>query len=664
MLVEGSAEDTTSESTNALNRSAANSTLGSILDDMPNVDSASYGEAVGRPIVRGMSGYRIKILQNDNEVSDLSAMSEDHAVAVAPQASKRIELLKGPMSLLYSTQAGGIIRISDALDSPFAKAGFSGELSGNYRADPTAHSVDGQLSQVGESWAFNLGALSQYADHYEDGRGQTIRESDLETQQGQLGVGWRPNERSELQLNTTLVYKDYGIPNQATEAARIDMQREDFAGRYIYQPAPLWLDEIRVDLLSSDYLHDETVGDRKDGLFGQKLQQAAVIGTWAGASWSGQSRLSFAQGELKVCHEHGACDFFETAGRTDNEDGESVSQFLAEFGLPYSHGNPIPNTRTDSWQISTAAETDISPLRHFRLGANVQLRNLDADPSNIQEQWVYPESLDPNYYDDQDDLAIGFSAGFHRAVQGVTPGWEVSLSYLERLPGVDELFWNGIHHATDSYIFGDPHLNKESSINLDFDLIEEIGSHRFQFSAFYYDFKNYIFQDRAFDENGNPLVDPFHSSPVWFTSQTDAVFYGGSLRYESRWAESTRRPLTYWVQADALNAERSNGENLPRTAPANIETGLNIEAASWLLTVSWKHVFEALQLAPNETTTEAYDWVSLFAQKQWNWDGRTLELWLKGENLLDEFAQNHLSVLKESAPLPGRQISVGFGVEF
>ncbi|MBW9263717.1 MAG: Plug domain-containing protein, partial [Candidatus Thiodiazotropha sp. (ex. Lucinisca nassula)] len=93
-----------SQNAESLRKGATNSTLGGYLDSLPNVDSASYGEAVGRPVIRGMSGYRVKILHNDNHLSDLSAMSQDHAVAVAPRASERIQLLKGPASLLYAAQ--------------------------------------------------------------------------------------------------------------------------------------------------------------------------------------------------------------------------------------------------------------------------------------------------------------------------------------------------------------------------------------------------------------------------------------------------------------------------------------------------------------------------------------------------------------------------------
>lgn len=183
-----------------LGKDAANATLGSYLDNMPNVDSASYGEAVGRPVVRGMSGYRIKILHNDSEVSDLSAMSQDHAVAVAPRASERIDLLKGPASLLYAAQAGGVVRIRDVLDNPFLDSGLSGQIATDLRPTPFSHAVDGRVTWSDDAWALHAGALHQESDPYDAAHGREIRDSDLTTEQGQLAVGWRPGSRSEWLL--------------------------------------------------------------------------------------------------------------------------------------------------------------------------------------------------------------------------------------------------------------------------------------------------------------------------------------------------------------------------------------------------------------------------------------------------------------------------------
>jgi iron complex outermembrane receptor protein len=666
ITVFGSQDDTEkSKESESLRKGAKNATLGGYLDSLPNVDSASYGEAVGRPVVRGMSGYRVKILHNDNQVSDLSAMSQDHAVAVAPRASERIELLKGPASLLYAAQAGGVIKISDALDAPFPEPGLSGELSGDIRSNADSHSLDSRLSLANQYWALQLGGLTQESDPYQSGDGVTIADSDVNTDQGQLSLGWRPNSISEWQINATSLEKDYGIPNATLEATRINMQREDVGFKYRYLPNPLWLDEITLDLLSSDYLHDETEGGRKDGLFGQEQQRGTLNLAWAAADWWGETRISYVSSELKVCHEHGACDEFEDASRSGAPLGESIEQYLLTRGLPYSHGHPMPDTQSRIWQASTVAQVMLSESHELISGINWQSRQLQPDSDNIQEQWVYPSRLDPDYYKERNDHSLSLSFGIDKETTDATPNWEISLSYLERLPSVDELYWNGFHHATDSYIFGNSDLDKEHSLNLDLDMMLERDSHRLQVSTFYYHFWDYIYQYRGYDENGDALTDPFHLSQVWFTRQTDAEFIGGSLRYENRQALLRAEPnLTFWGQIDLLQATDSNGEKLPRTAPASTEVGVQFEQQKWLAKLTFKHVAKARNLAPQEEATPGYNWLSIYLQNRWEIADQELTLWLKGENLLDEFAQNHLSVLKDTAPLPGRQITAGIDWRF
>ncbi len=91
---------------------------------------------------------------------------------------------------------------------------------------------------------------------------------------------------------------------------------------------------------------------------------------------------------------------------------------------------------------------------------------------------------------------------------------------------------------------------------------------------------------------------------------------------------------------------------------------MKFDSEHWLATLAYKHVFESRILAENEARTDGYDWLSLYLQRNQRFDRHTLQFWLKGENLLDVSAQNHLSVLKETAPLPGRQITAGLSWRF
>ena len=648
--------------TESLRAGAANDTLGGYLDDLPNVDSASYGEGVGRPVVRGMGGYRLKILHNDADFADLSAMSQDHAVAVAPRASQRIELLKGPASLLYAASAGGVIRLNDALDAAFPEPGVSGHVSADWRHDPNASSVDARLAVASDRWALRLGGLRQDADPYTAGDGEDIADSDVRTDQGQVGIAWQAGANA-WQLNATRLEKDYGIPNKTPESTRINMERDDVGFSVQHQSRIAWLDQLEVSGHHSDYLHDETEGGRRDGLFGQEQQRATLSMAWVAGEWLGETRISLAQSELRVCHEHGACDQFRDASRGGGPLGESVLQYVENTGLPFSHGHPMPDTDTDTWQFSTVAESAVTDTMTLSLGLHGEGRRVTASPDNIQEQWVFPPSLDPNYYARRSDQSRSVSLGL--AYEADTPmTWDVSVSYLERFPSVDELYWNGFHHATDSYIFGNHDLTDESSLNLDVDVDWRWATQQLQVSAFYYRFQDYIYQDIGYDDDGNNLTDPFHLSQVWFTRQTDADFLGGSVRYENTRLRLRDQPLILWAQVDVLDAYRRNGERLPRTAPISAEIGLRYASPRWQGSLSLKRVSKANKLAPQEPATSGYSWLAARLQRNWALGDHAIQLWIKGENLLDEEARNHLSFLKDTAPLPGRQVTLGVNWRF
>lgn len=160
----------TSQSTERLTQQASGDTLGDYLNDLPNVASASYGAAVGRPVVKGMSSYRVKILQNDLEASDLSAMSQDHAVGLNAKSAGRIELLKGPASLLYGAHAGGVVRVVDHLAEDFPKKGISGKAGVSTSSNNQAQNVRGQVNAASEQFAITVSGVRQQAQNYQDGR--------------------------------------------------------------------------------------------------------------------------------------------------------------------------------------------------------------------------------------------------------------------------------------------------------------------------------------------------------------------------------------------------------------------------------------------------------------------------------------------------------------
>jgi len=657
-----------SVTTEELQKQASGETLGDYLEHQPNVSSASYGPGVGRPVVRGMTGYRVKVLQNDSEISDLSAMSQDHAVGVLPKASERIELLKGPASLVYGATAGGSVRLVDSAQHNFAEKGVHAELDASAASNSGLSSAGGKVSATSDQFSFGLSGYQSQTEDYTDGDGNKVKDSDVLTEQVKVFAGWRYRPTGRVIVSYAQLLKDYGIPNETSAETRVDMQSDSYTFHLSEESPFEYVDELNFDLTYTDYLHDETNGPRKDGLFGQKTLNLNLSTDYFVGDWLGKLLFSYRENELEVCHEHGGCDDFSKAFRSGIEANEGVSleNYLNSRGLPYSHGHPLPETFSRTLMLGGNGERFVQIQDKevkLSLGAHLKLRNFEASPDHIQEQWLMPSRIDPDYYQTEKQFAGSVSFGVNHLI-GDSVESEINLSYLERLPSADELYWNGIHHATDSYIFGDRDLSKERSVNLDWDLAWRSESSEWMLSSYAYYFWDYIYQDQLYDDQGDKVLDPFHLSDVWVTQQTNAIFAGLSLGNNWTVAKVQQVPLILSNQLEWQQAKRTNGDNLPRTAPMSWQVGLEYAPENWSAKLSAKHVFEADALTENETATPAYTWVSLYADWQPEVGYGDWRVWLKGENLLDEYAQNHLSFLKDTAPLIGRQFSAGLKVSF
>ena len=90
------------------------SSLGATLNGTPGVTNSAFGDAIGRPVIRGMSNNRVQILNNGIQINDVSAMSGDHSVAIDTLAAEQIEIVRGPAAVIYGGGAtGGVINIID-----------------------------------------------------------------------------------------------------------------------------------------------------------------------------------------------------------------------------------------------------------------------------------------------------------------------------------------------------------------------------------------------------------------------------------------------------------------------------------------------------------------------------------------------------------------------
>ncbi len=651
---------TISKKSEVLSKTAKGETLGDYLEAIPGVESASYGPAVGRPVIHGMEGYRVGILQGDMVLNDLSSMSQDHAVGLTPKASKRLELIKGPATLLYGTYSGGVIRALGEEHESVLLKGTHGELYTGTGTTGTATNYGAKLEVADHNLSASLHHFHTKSDDYKSD-GARVQHSDTKTDSTHLVLGYQASANQLIKLYVDNLEKSYAIPNLTPEETRIEMEQRRYGAVLHTQSLFDSLYGIRTELQYSDYRHYETEGGRYDGLFDQEQSSISTLFHFDIGAWEGESRVSFEHNKLRVCHEHGECREFSTPVRTSAEDGASLLSYYEDRGIPYAHGHPMPDTSFDLFSTGMTLKKAFE-IDELSVAANIQYRKMDADASNMQETWLMPVSIDPDYYDEEEKLATSLSLGWWRAWNEALNS-QVSLSYLERLPSSQELFWNGFHHATESYIVGNRDLDKERSLNVDVDLQHTLNGFETIAGLYYYHFDNYIYQAPLADGEGKVTLDPFHLSPVWQMRQVGAKIYGATLQ-ENYTHSVLDHKLRYGVTFELLRGEIEGGGNIPRMAPFNTTLLLSDSYKNIEASLRYKLVDKSRYEAENETKTKGYDWLSASLSWEKKLSYGTLELWLKGENLTDNKARNHLSFLKESAPLTGRQISVGGSLKF
>ena len=666
-------EDSVIQDSKTLAKEAKGETLGDYLEQEQFIDSASYGPAVGRPVIKGMDGYRVGITNGNINLNDLSSMSQDHAVGVMPRATKKIEFLKGPASLLYGSYSGGVIRVfGEEHQKKMLQDGLRVDTTLSYGSNGAGKIGTATLEAADSNFSAYISTAYHQADSYNDGEGNLIKDSDTLSQQTHAVLGYRLNESNIFKVYYDNLKKDYGIPNNTLESTTIDMKQERYG--LVWHAKDLFntLEYAQTEISYSEYLHYEYEGDSADGLFGQNQFNISTAFGLDFEDWHVDTNLEYLNNELKVCHEHGKCDFFRVADRKSNvTDGAKMVATTLDSdnpnGLPFSHGHPMPNIDESIFKGGMAFKNFINDSNEITLSARTDIRSLTPNSENIQQEWLVPASIDPNYYNTINDSAVSGSIGWYNFLTE-TITMQTSLSYIQRLPSSTELFWNGFHHATNSYIMGDRYLENEESLNFDFDFMWSKNGATSAVSFFYYDFSNYIYQTQLIGNNNEPInVNDIsgigHDAYAWGMTSAGALVYGAAIK-ESYKKEISSNEFEVSVSLEAIRGELKDGSNIPRMPPFNASLELKHKYHDLSSRLGYKYVDQSRFEGVHESKTPAYSWLSAYIE--YTYKTRYIQglIYLKGENLTDEMAYNHLSFLKDTAPLPGRQITAGLELKF
>jgi iron complex outermembrane receptor protein len=594
--------------------------IGDLLAGIAGVSSSYFGPNAGRPIVRGLEGDRVKIAQNGTATLDASSASPDHAVSVDPLTIRRVEVLRGPAGLLYSSSIlGGVINLVDnrvpveLLPNQVTLLGRIGSVDGLRATSLLAEGSAG-------SWAYHVDGFHKTTDDLRTPVGVI---ADTASAADGAGVGFAyVGKTSHLGLAYSGLDSRYGVA-EPDVLIGLHQRRWDISGG-IDKPFET-VKSVDYKLSISDYRHAEYEG----GVAGT---------TFANKGWDGRvdvaldNRKGF-EGVLGVAG--GLSDF--------TVDGDEAFLPVTRSTNAACFGSFTNRLADSTWKLRSG----------FRL---------ESDKVSAQD-WTHDGVQLAHPEDSRSFAPLAVSLGVTKELGN---HWETSLtlSRTERAPNMQELYADGPHLGTDAYEVGSRSLDTEKAVGLELELAKTKGPVAGSFSVYYNRFSSYVSQQR--NGFGPDLTasggDDYSGLARYDYVQIPADLYGAEAKTTFELGSSKRKLEVFGDYVRGVN--RETREALPRLSPGRLGVALSGADLGWDWRVDCTYHLGQHHLANDETPTAGYAMVGASFSYPFKVEGGQGTFGLRLTNLFDSLGRDASSFLKDTLPMPGRGVEASVKLTF
>ncbi len=613
-------------------------TIAETLDGEAGLASASMGPAPARPVIRGLGGDRILILEDGGRPGDVSSTSADHAVAVEGASAERIEIVRGPAALFYGSNAlGGVVNvvreeIPAALpDHPTGTVFLQGQsVNEGGAAAAMYRSARGPIG-------YRFEANGRLAGDTRTPLG-TLPNTGIETYGGAAGAAWVAGF-GHAGGSARLYRSGYGIPPDSVtghaEGVRVEMERDAYRGEALLLGSGS-LDQVNVTGAFTRYDHRE-------------IEAGGVIGTAFGQN----------TGSGEAVARHSALGPFDRGGFGVRAEWQ---------GYTSNNGRETVTSDEVSAAVYGMEEVEVGALR-LQAGARFDLHRVTPEGSgDVRGIPVRQRSF---------ENVSGSVAGLYELADGVRLGASVSRAF--RAPSADELFSQGPHLAAYTYEVGNPDLEAETGLGLDLFLRLDREAISAEAAAFWNEIANFSYPTNTGEQRGDLFV--------YRHVNTDARFVGAEL--SARWAIGG----AWSIDGDASYVRATNlvrDEPLPLIPPLNGRASVRWDRERVFVEAGWRgaagqdRVPERPELPPASPPycdeadpgatcrpvpgeflpTGGYAVFNAAAGFRWFPGHQVHSATLRVENVADEVYRNHLSRIKELAPESGIGATVSYRVTF
>jgi iron complex outermembrane recepter protein len=636
--------------------------LGDLLFNKPGISGSTFAPGASRPIVRGLDNYRVRLQENGLATNDVSDLSEDHGVPIDPLAAQRIEVVRGPATLRWGSQAiGGVVDVTNnRIPDAIPLRGHSLETRGS--ATTVDNGNDGAvLLDAGHgNVAFHADAYARRASDYSIPRYPYLFPPDPAPivngrqpnswlrQQGQSIGGSYVFDQGFAGVAVSHFTSLYGIPGlESSETnTRIDLEQTKVASKGEFRPQSSPIEAIRYWAGASNYRHNELASE--GGFDG--IQQ-----TFTNKAQEGRLEMQLTPYDLRF------------AALTTALGVQGAHQELTAPGVAGGLFDPNSMRSIAGFMFN---EFRFSDTLRMQLAGRIEHVRVGGASPDFPADFLPDRNALTSIPRSADFTPKSAAIGFLRDLPGGLVA-SVTAQYVERAPRTTELYSRGPHEATATFEIGNPSLTIEAARSIEAGLRRAAGPFRFEATAYYTQFSGFIFKRLTGAQCGEDFdscgIEDELNQIVY--SQRDAIFRGGEIQVQADLLPVWGGMFGVEGQYDIVRATFTDGSNVPRIPPQRVGGGAFWRDANWLARIGLLHAFAQTHIAENETPTQGYD----LLRAELSYTGRIVPngfgphaftVGIVGTNLLDDDVRNHASFKKDEVLLPGRGVRFFANVRF